>query len=205
MSDHFHNLIRVLAVLVTVQAIFVIDKLTFFDKQPSLEDIARKQAIAYTQLPQNEVFLQETDRKDISLAKFSSQVEELDSQIKVDIYIDSQQTFNTANLLLDFDPQEIQIIDQDVNLPGIQLGLGDLDIYLQNQVDNRTGKIQLLAKNSLQKNQKTKVATLYLRKLNSDRAKINFEYDANSFQKTFVKAKNIKTNILSKPESILIP
>lgn len=195
----------ILSLVVIWQSLFVLEKLTLKDKPE--EKTGSSQAIE--EIVKNTEENPEaslTSQPSVNKAKIWLETKDTSSlnSKKVNIWMEATTSAYLADLKINFSPQLVKIIDKNSAAAGTQIGFGDGDIYLQNEVDAEKGSIFLVVRFDKGFKGKELLGSIDLEKTNPDVPVIfNFDYLSGSKEGSYVIEKGGE-NILEKPEGLEI-
>lgn len=124
------------------------------------------------------------------------------SNNQVNIWLESPIPVYLYDFKINFNPQELEIVDSLNNVEGIQIDRGDLNSYLKNLVNINSGEIRLSGFIPQDNHSKILLGIINYNKLTSGQTIISWEFEENSKDGSFVINNENGQNILNKPMGI---
>ena len=114
------------------------------------------------------------------------------------LWMDNPSSSKSLRAILHYNPQEIELVDQDLNQDGVQIALGEIGNLMEYGVATNSGQISLLTQFEPNIIGKKLIATISAMKKTDNLSRIEIEYLPYSREGSYVSGEE-GINILKKP------
>lgn len=176
-QSYFHISAMFLSLVIIVQSILIVDKIEHPNSGQVADILVGEYAETETEVqPTASLWLEESKIPNFKTPEFKDMV----------LWLDNSKESQSVYAVLNYDPEDIEIIDQNPYFDGIQLFTGEADQYLINQVDSDKGRIEILGRFYDPSMGKKMVASISALKKTERMTDIDFDYTEFSREGSYV-------------------